>query len=485
MPPAFEPKGPPILTRNQARRRVGWESGLVKRGEAGKKGGMLERWFHLREQKTTVRREVLGGLTTFAAMSYILVVNPGILETAGMPFGAVVTATALAAAASTLLMALLTNYPIALAPGMGINAFFAFTVCVGLGVPWQAALGLVFYNGVLFFILSVSGLRKRIVQAIPYSLKMAVTCGIGIFIAFIGLDKGGVIVADKATLVALGDLSSPGPLLVLAGIALTGILMCRKVPGAMILGVLVLTAAGWLVTGADGQPLASVPERVVSMPASLAPTFLQMDLLYLWTHFHKAFVLVLAFLFVDLFDTMGTLIGVCQRVGLLDKNGELPKIDRALAADASASMIGAALGTSTTTSYIESAAGTEAGGRTGLTGVVVALCFVVALFFLPVIEAVPGFAVAPALVVVGVLMMQCVLEIKLKDLAVALPAVVTILGIPLTYSISDGIALGFIMYVAMMSGTGRWREISGLSYGLAAIFLLHFTAAYWERLLGW
>ena len=440
---------------------------------------MLERFFHLRDNGTNPRTETIAGLTTFAAMAYILAVNPAILSLAGMDKGALITATALAAAFTTLAMALMTNYPIALAPGMGLNAFFAFTMCGAYKVPWQGALGLVFWEGVVFLILTLTGVRQKIVEAIPASLKVAIGCGIGLFIAFIGLKNGGVIVANPATLVGLGDLSQPGPLLVIFGILLTAVLIIRRVPGAIILGVLALTVLGLFLHGpvVPGKPTMMItarPEAFVSAPASLAPTFLKLDFIYLFRHFGQAVPLLLTLLFVDLFDNVGTLLGVCKRAGLLDANGNLPRIGRALIADAGAAMFGACLGTSTTTSYIESAAGVEEGGRTGLTSVVTAACFLLAMFFVPVINAIPELATAPALVIVGVFMMQGVLEIDFTDFAVAVPAVLTLLVMPLAFSISNGIAMGFVVYAVLMLATGRGRQVTPLAYVLSVLFFLYF-----------
>ena len=440
---------------------------------------MLERFFKLPENGTTIRRELVAGLTTFAAMAYILAVNPAILSLAGMDRGALITATALAAAFTTASMALLTNYPVALAPGMGLNAFFAFTICGAYKVPWQGALGLVFWEGVLFLLLTLTGIRQKIVEAIPASLKVAIGCGIGLFIAFIGLKNGGIIVANPATLVGLGDLSKPGPLLVGFGILLTAVLILRRVRGAIILGVLVLTLIGLLlpgpvVAGSPATTLTVPPHGLVSAPASLLPTFLQLDFNYGFRHFNRCLPLLLTLLFVDLFDNVGTLLGVCKRARLLDADGNLPRIGRALAADAGAAMFGACLGTSTTTSYIESAAGVEEGGRTGLTTLVTAGCFLLALFFTPVINAIPELATAPALVIVGVYMMQGVLEIDFKDFAVAVPAVLTLLIMPLAFSISEGIAVGFVVYAVLMLAAGRGRQVTPLAYVLAGLFLAHF-----------
>jgi adenine/guanine/hypoxanthine permease len=434
---------------------------------------MLERWFQLAAHGTNVRREIVGGLTTFAAMAYILAVNPGILSEAGIDKGALITATALASAIMTVVMALATNYPIALAPGMGLNAFFTFGICLGAKIPWPAALGIVFYSGVVFFVLSVTGIRRKIISAIPHELKLAITCGIGLFIAFIGLKNGGVIVASPPTLVSLGNFREAGPLMVLFGIVLAAVLVWRKVPGAIVITVIALTGIGFLLRGPDGKPLTSVPTAVVSMPASLGPTFLKLDLGYFWQHWKECLPLMLALLFVDLFDNMGTLIGVCQRAGLLDADGNLPKIGRALTADATAAMVGSTLGTSTVTSYIESAAGVEAGGRTGLTAITTAFCFLGALFLTPLIAVIPSVATAPALVIVGVFMMQSVAELDLRDFSKAVPAVITMLAMPLTFSIAEGIALGFVVYVSFNLLTGRARQVTPLAYVLAALFLAH------------
>lgn len=436
---------------------------------------MLERFFSLKEHQTSVSREVVAGLTTFAAMAYILAVNPSILSTTGMDKGALITATALASAVMTVVMALATNYPIALAPGMGLNAFFAFTLCGAKGIPWQAALGLVFYSGLIFLILSVSGLRKRLVEAIPMELKLAITAGIGFFIAFIGLKNGGVIVANPATFVALGDLSKPGPLLVIAGIIAIAILVTRKVPGAIVLVIAALTIVGLFVPAADGKGMVTpIPNGILNLPASLAPTFLKLDLGYFWANFLSALPVVLAILFVDLFDNMGTLIGVSKRAGLLDKEGNLPKIGQAFMADAGAAMFGSTLGTSTVTSYIESAAGVEAGGRTGLTVIATAICFMLALFLTPLILIIPAVATSPALVIVGAFMMQGLAELDLKDFEKTAPAFVTILTMPLAFSISEGIAFGLLTYVGLKVGIGKFKEVSLVTYVLAVLFLLHF-----------
>ena len=436
---------------------------------------MLERFFALKEHETSLSREVVAGLTTFAAMAYILAVNPAILSTTGMDKGALITATAVASGVMTTVMALATNYPIALAPGMGLNAFFAFTLCGAKGIPWQAALGLVFYSGLIFLALSVTGLRKRLVEAIPIELKLAITAGIGFFIAFIGLKNGGVVVANPATFVGLGDLSKPGPLLVIAGVIATAILVTRKIPGAIILVILALTLIGLIVPAPDGKGMiTAMPNGIVNLPASLGPTFLKLDLSYFWKNSLGAIPVVLSILFVDLFDNMGTLIGVSKRAGLLVQDGNLPKIGRAFMADAGAAMFGSCLGTSTVTSYIESAAGVEAGGRTGLTVIATAICFLLALFFTPLILIIPSVATAPALVIVGAFMMQGLAELDLRDFEKAAPAFITILAMPLAFSISEGIAFGLLTYVGLKVGTGKSREVSAVTYLLAVLFILHF-----------
>lgn len=434
----------------------------------------LERYFHLKELGGTVGKEVVAGVTTFAAMAYILAVNPQILAAGGMDTGAVLTATALASALMTFLMALMTNYPIALAPGMGLNAFFAFTLCGALGLPWRAALGIVFYSGILFFLLSVTGLRKRLLEGIPFEMKIAIAAAIGFFIAFIGLQNAGIVVASPATLVTLGKMSQPKPLLALFGILLTGALVLRKVPGAVILGILLLTFLGLFLPDETGRKITAMPSALIGKPASLAPTFMQLDLAYFWKHFHVLYLPLLALLFVDLFDNMGTLIGVTQRAGFLDKDGNLPKIQKAFMADAAAAMIGSTLGTSTVTSYIESSAGVEEGGRSGLAAIVTGICFLLALFLTPLILVIPAVATAPALVVVGAFMMQGIKDLDLKDFTKALPAFVTIVMMPLTFSISEGLAMGLITFAGVKLLAGRGREVSPLVYGLAALFLVHY-----------
>jgi AGZA family xanthine/uracil permease-like MFS transporter len=436
---------------------------------------MLERLFKLRENGTTVPRELQAGLTTFAAMAYILAVNPAILANAGMDQAALVTVTAITSAVATLLMAFLTNYPIALAPGMGINAFFAFTICLGMGVRWQDALGMVFVNGVIFLALSVTGVREKIIAALPYSLKIGITAGIGLFIAFIGLKNGGVVVANPATFVGPGDFTAGPVALCLAGIALTAVLVARRVPGAIVLGMLAITAAGLLIPSGEGK-VTTLPSSIIGAPASPAPVFLQLEFGFLesWDSLALAIPVILTLLLVDMFDNIGTLIGVTKRAGFLDKNGKLPRAGRALLADSSACILSALCGTSTVVSYIESASGVEAGGRTGLTTVTTALLMLLALALTPLILAIPAAATAPALVIVGVFMMQSIADVEMGDFATAAPVALTILAIPLTFSIAEGIGFGIISAALLALVTGRARQFPVTGYIIAAVFFLQF-----------
>jgi AGZA family xanthine/uracil permease-like MFS transporter len=425
---------------------------------------MLSRFFRLAEHNTSISREMQAGLTTFTAMAYILAVNPLILMETGMPQGALITVTALTAAISTALMALMTNFPLALAPGMGINAYFTYTICLGAGVPWQSALGLVFVNGVIFLLLSLTGIREKIVTAIPYSLKIAITCGVGLFIAFIGLKNAGIVVSNPATFVAQGDFGSPPVALAFFGIILTAVLVARRVPGSIVISILVVTLVGVFVPNGKGGYVTTLPSftSLISLPASPEPVFLKLNFDFLKNDFVRALPILITLLIVDMFDNIGTLIGVTKRAGLLQPDGTLPKAGRALVADSFAAILSSLFGTSTVVSYIESASGVEAGGRTGLTAITTAVCFLFALFLTPLILAIPAVATAPALVVVGVFMFQTVAEIKLDDFTETMPAVVTLLCIPLTFSIAEGLGLGVIA-----------RSISAFTYGLAALFFLH------------
>jgi adenine/guanine/hypoxanthine permease len=430
----------------------------------------LDRYFGLTQHGTTVRTEVVAGVTTFLAMAYIVVVNPGILSAAEMDPGAVFVATCLAAALGTAIMGLWAKLPIAQAPGMGLNAFFAFSVVIGMGVPWQTALAATFVSGLLFFILAITGLREAIINAIPMSMKMAVAAGIGLFIAFIGLQNAGIIVADPNVLVSLGDIGQSGPLLAIFGVAVTAFFIVREVKGAVFYGI-IITAAGGMVTG-----IVDLPGGVVSTPPSLAPTFGEafINLPELLTV--QMAIVVFTMLFVDFFDTAGTLIAVTNQAGLLTEDGELPNAKRALVSDAIATMGGAAAGTSTTTSYIESAAGVGAGGRTGLTSVTTAGLFLLTLFFAPLLAVVVDVpaVTAPALIVVGVMMAKSLGDIPWDDMVVAIPAFVTVIAMPLTYSIATGIALGLVLFPLFMIFRGKFREVHPLMYGMFFVFLAYF-----------
>lgn len=434
---------------------------------------LFERLFQLSAHGTTVKTEVIAGLTTFAAMSYILVVNPSILGLSGMPATGLITVTALAACLGTLLMAGMTNYPVALAPGMGLNAFFAFTICMTRDVPWDAALGIVFWNGILFLLLTLTGVRTKVAEAIPPSLKIGVQCGIGLFIAFIGLKNAGLIVEHPATFVTLGDLSNPAVMLALAGVLLTIVLVMRKVTGGILLSMVLLTVVGFFIPTENGY-LTAHPDSIVGLPEPITDTFFAMDIWYPVEHFAETWDLIFALMFVNMFDTIGTLIGVSRRANLLTPEGKLPKIGSAMTADATASVVGAALGTSPVTSYVESAAGVSSGGRTGLTAVVVAICFLLALFLTPLMKIIPLMATTPALIMVGILMMESIRQLDFDDLGALATASVALLAMPLSFSISEGIALGFITYVVVMIGSGKYKQVSGITYAMALVFILRY-----------
>jgi adenine/guanine/hypoxanthine permease len=427
---------------------------------------MMEKLFKFEEHNTNLKTEITAGVTTFMTMAYIIFVNPFILSTAGMDFGAVMTATIIAAGITTILMGLVTNYPFALASGMGLNAFFAFVVAAQFG--WQAALGAVFISGIVFFILSVSGLVSMIDAAVPASLKSAVAAGIGLFIAFIGLQNAGIIISSEATQVTLGDLTTPGPLLSLIGILIIAILMARKIRGAILIGIILTTIVSFIM---GFQPLPSGLGAIFGPPASLAPVLFQLDLKA--TLAIPLFV-IFSFVFVDVFDTMGTLLGTGARAGFLDQDGRLPKVNKAMLVDSIGTMGGALLGTSTVTTYIESTAGISEGGRTGLTSVVTGLLFFLTLFLAPLAGLIPAEATAPALVIVGVLMVGAITKINFEDFTEALPAFLTIIFMPLAFSIADGIAFGFIAFPLVKVVAGKHKEVHWLLYLLALISLIHF-----------
>ncbi|EIK53594.1 xanthine/uracil/vitamin C permease [Stutzerimonas stutzeri TS44] len=424
---------------------------------------MLEKLFQLKAHGTNVRTEILAGVTTFLTMAYILFVNPSILSETGMDKGAIFVATCLAAAIGSAVMGMIANYPIALAPGMGLNAFFTYTVVLGMGHTWQVALGAVFVSACLFFLLSIFRIREWIINSIPLELRSAIAAGIGLFLALIALQSAGIVVDNPATLVGMGDLGKPQALLAILGFFLIIGLEARGVTGAVLISILVVTVISILLGVSEFA-------GVVSIPPSLAPTFLQLDIL---GALDVGLVSVIfAFLFVDLFDNSGTLIAVAKKAGLMRKDGYLPKMGRALIADSTAALGGSLLGTSTTTSYIESAAGVSAGGRTGLTAIVVAVLFLLALFFAPLAGSVPAFATAPALLFVAVLMASGLAEIDWHDLTVAAPVLITALAMPLTYSIATGIAFGFIAWVAAKFLAGRARELSVAMWVLSALFVV-------------
>jgi len=454
----------------------------------------LEKTFHLKDHGTTVKTEIIAGITTFMAMAYILAVNPDILSAAGMDKGAVFTATALAALIATLLMALFANYPFVLAPGMGLNAYFAYTVCGQMGYTWQVALAAVFIEGLIFIVLSLTNVREAIFNAIPMTLKHAVTAGIGLFIAFIGLQNGKIVVNNDATLISVfsvkgamtdGSMSSVGigVVLALVGVIIIAVLMVRKVKGSILWGILatwllaiILELLGVYIPNPELGMFSVIPDfsRGLAIP-SIMPTLGQLNFEGIWSF--EFLVIIFALLFVDLFDTLGTLIGVSSKADMLDKDGKLPKIKGALMADAIGTAVGAVLGTSTTTTFVESATGVSEGGRTGLTAVTAAILFGLSLFLSPVFLAIPSFATTPALIIVGFLMISSVLKIDFDNIVEALPAFICIIAMPMMYSISEGISLGVISYVIINILTGKAKEnkVTILMYILAVIFLFKYV----------
>jgi AGZA family xanthine/uracil permease-like MFS transporter len=426
---------------------------------------MLEKLFKLKQNNTSLKQEAVAGLTTFLTMAYIIFVNPMMLADAGMDHGAVFVATCLAAAIGCLVMGLLANYPIALAPGMGLNAFFTYTVVGEMGYSWETALGAVFMSGVCFLILSLVRIREWIVNSIPMSLRFGIAAGIGLFLALIGLKNAGIVVASPATLVTMGDITSFPALMAALGFFLIIAMVQRGLKGAVIFSILIVTVLGMIFGDVQYQGL-------ILMPPSIAPTFMKMDLSSVLEV--SMLSVVFAFLFVDLFDTSGTLVAVAQRGGLLDEKGRLPRVKRALTADSVATITGAALGTSTTTSYIESIAGVSAGGRTGLTAVVVGLLFLAALFVSPLAGMVPAYATTGTLFYVAILMMSGLVNVDWEDLTEAAPVVVTCLLMPLTFSIANAIGLGFISYAAIKLMTGRFKDLNPGILVVAALFIAKF-----------
>ena len=426
---------------------------------------MIERYFRLKENHTTVRAEFLGGLTTFITMAYIVVVNPQILSRAGMPVDGVVFATCISAAVATLVMGLYANYPIALAPGMSLNAYFTYSVCLGMHVPWQTALGVILLSGIFFLILTVSRVREQIVNGIPDCLKHSTAGGIGMFIAFVGLRNANLVVANPATFVSLGSFSNREAQLACVGLAIMLILMTRKITGAILIGVIATTLLG-IIRG-----MTAWPAHVLSLPHPAA-TWLKLDLR---GALHLGLLeIVFVFLFVDLFDNVGTLLGVCEQGGFV-KDGKIPRVGRALISDAVGTVFGALTGTSTVTSYIESAAGVAAGARTGLSNIFVAGLFLLAVFFTPLAAAIPGYATAPALIVVGALMTESIGRVTWSDFTDAVPAFVTLLATPLTFSIATGLSLGMISYTLVKVAAGRFREVSPVIWILTVLFIFRYA----------
>ncbi len=434
--------------------------------------GVLERFFKLKQNKTDIRTELLAGVTTFVTLAYILFVYPNILKDTGMPPSATFVATCFASAFATLIMGLYANYPIAVAPGMGLGAYFTYTVCAGMGLPWQTALGAVFISGVVFFLLTVTRVRQWIVDGVPPVLRSAIGVGIGLFIAFIGLRNAGIVVKSDTTLVTLGNMRDPGVLVAVAGLVVTSLFTARRVKGAFLIGIMLTTVAA-VALGVSTLPQGIGSFILLANPlTAIQPVAFQLDIA---GALKVGLISVLfSFTFVDLFDNIGTLIGVSRRAGLLDEKGQLPRIGKALFADSLGTIFSSFAGISTVTSYIESAAGVSEGGRTGLTAVVVALLFLIAVIFAPLVALIPVQATAPVLIIVGLLMMGEVINIRFDDFTEALPAFFTIIMMPLTYSIAQGLAFGFMSYTIIKLITGRHRENNAVTYTLTVLFILHF-----------
>jgi len=429
---------------------------------------MLEKLFKLSENKTDVRTEIIAGLTTFLTMAYIIFVNPAILSETGMDRGSVFVATCLAAAIGCFIMGIVANYPIAQAPGMGLNAFFTYSVVFGMGYTWQVALAAVFVSGLLFILLSIFKIREWIINAIPMSLRTGISAGIGLFLAFIALQGSGIVGDNPATLVSIGSVTSIQAILAAIGFFITIALVHRGFKAAVLIAILIVTALGILFGDVQYH-------GVFSMPPSIAPTFMQLDFSGIFEV--GMITVVFAFLFVDLFDTAGTLIGVATKADLIKEDGKLPRLNRALLADSTATSVGAILGTSNTTSYVESVSGVAAGGRTGLTAVVVGILFLLALFFSPLAGMIPAYATSGALFYVAILMMSGLVSIDWRDLTEAAPVAVICLLMPLTYSIADGIALGFISYAVIKGLSGQGRDVPVSVWVLAVVFALKFAFA--------
>lgn len=429
---------------------------------------MLDKFFKLKAQNTSIRTEVIAGITTFMTMAYILAVNPDILSVTGMDKGALFTATALAAIAGTLVMALVARLPFALAPGMGLNAFFAFTVVKTMGYSWEFALTAVFLEGIIFLLLTAFNIREMIVNSIPNNLKHAISAGIGLFIAFIGLANAGIVADHPETLLTLGDMNQNTVWIATIGLITIGVLLALKVKGALLIGIFISAIAG-IPLGITNLP---TDTSLISLPPSVNAIAFKFDFSQIFTL--DMLIVLFTFLFVDMFDTVGTLIGVASKTNMIDKKGKLPRVKQALFADSIGTTVGAALGTSTVTTYVESAAGVAEGGRTGLTALTAAGMFVIALFFAPLFVMIPAAATAPALIMVGLFMLSPVQKIDMKDFTESLPAFLTIIIMPLTYSIAEGIVFGMLSYVLLKVATLKWKDVSPVMVILAILFILKF-----------
>ena len=434
----------------------------------------LAKYFGFKEKGTSWSNEIIAGLTTFVTMAYILFVNPNILGDAGMPKSAVLMATAIGSGIATLTMGLYAKLPFALAPGMGLNAYFAYSVCQGLGLPWQVALGAVFIDGLIFLILSILPVRRWIIQSIPLNIKLATSVGIGLFIALIGLKSAGIVVKSDATLVALGSLKTPETLLSIFGIIVIALLMVLNVKGNILIGILITTIVGAFIKGSNGEYITHFTGNIIALPnwSEFSKTFLALDILgaLKWGFFS----IIFTFTFVDMFDTVGTISGLASKLNILKEDGSFEGADRALVSDAVGTIAGALCGTSTITTYIESAAGIAEGGKTGAVSLVTGLLFLLSIVFWPLAGIIPSAATAPALVIVGFLMMEPILKINFKDVAEALPAFITIVAMPFTYSVANGLILGILSYVLLRLLTGKIRELNSVLIVLSVLFILYF-----------
>ena len=432
----------------------------------------LDRFFEISKRNSTVKTEITAGFTTFAAMSYILAVNPAILSSTGMETAGLITVTAIATIISSIAMGLYSNLPIAAAPAMGTNTYFAVIICAGMGLTWQQALSVTFYNGIVFLLISICGVREKIIKSLPNALKISLQCGIGLFIAFMGLQHSGIISKNDTTFVALGNLDTPQVWLTLLGFAAMAFMIAKKVRGAIIYSILAITAIAFFVPDADGLPLAKMPEKIVSLPNSISQTFCALDFAYPFRDIRTSLPVIFTLLLLDLFDTIGTVVALCKRMESENHGGEPKSLSKALVVDSSSTIMGALLGTSTVTCFVESASGIEDGGRTGLVSIITGICFAIALFFTPIISSIPAFVTAPALILVGIMMMSGIGSLNTKDPAEHMPAIFCMMMIMLSFSITKGFAFGVIMYVLMMAASSRIKKISAPTWGLFAVMCL-------------